>query len=133
VDRWRFFGNRRRCILRISQAYPDNSGENLTGAIAAARKSLQIEPDYQPARDLLCTLLLQTKNYAEVVRQAEIALKNDPSDQSALYEQIQAERRLGNSTEVAAMVQRLGDLKKQERTRQAQYLLEDSNSSHNPK
>jgi hypothetical protein len=31
------------------------------------------------------------------------------------------------------MVQRLGDLKKQERTRQAQYLLEDSNSSHNPK
>jgi tetratricopeptide (TPR) repeat protein len=117
----------------LSQAYPDNSGENLTGAIAAARKSLQIEPDYQPARDLLCTLLLQTKNYAEVVRQAEIALKNDPSDQSALYEQIQAERRLGNSTEVAAMVQRLGDLKKQERTRQAQYLLEDSNSSHNPK
>jgi hypothetical protein len=30
------------------------------------------------------------------------------------------------------MVQRLGDLKKQERNRQAQYLLEDSNSPHNP-
>jgi len=67
-----------------------------------------------------------------VVRQAEIALKNDPSDQSALYEQMLAERRLGNATAAAAMVQRLGDLKKQEQTRQAQYLLQDSNTSHNP-
>jgi tetratricopeptide (TPR) repeat protein len=116
----------------LSQAAPGNTGQNLTRAIAAARKSLQLEPDYQPARDLLCTLLLEAKDYSEVVRQAEIALKNDPSDQSALYEQMQAERRLGNNTAVAAMVQRLGDLKKQERNRQAQYLLEDSNGQHNP-
>lgn len=116
----------------LSQAAPDNTGQNLTRAIAAARKSLQLEPDYQPARDLLCTLLLEAKNYSEVVRQAEIALKNDPTDQSALYEQMQAERRLGNNTAVAAMVQRLGDLKKQERNRQAQYLLENSNGQHNP-
>lgn len=116
----------------LSETGSDNSGENLTQAIAAAKKSIQLEPDYQPARDLLCTLLLEAKDYAGVVRQAEIALKNDPNDQSALYEQMQAERRLGNNSAVAAMVQRLGDLKKQERTRQAQYLLEDSSSSHNP-
>jgi tetratricopeptide (TPR) repeat protein len=112
----------------LSEQEQNASEENLNLAIAAVKKSLDIEPGYQPARDLLCTLLLQTRNYAEVIREAEIALKNDPGDQSALYQQMQAERRLGHKEAVAAMVARLNDLKQQEKAAQVRYLLADTDT-----
>ena len=62
----------------------NDSEQNSAKAIAAVKKALELEPDYQPARDLLCTLLLKTNRYAEVIDQAGIALKHDPTDQSAL-------------------------------------------------
>jgi tetratricopeptide (TPR) repeat protein len=107
----------------------DGAGQNLTKAIAAVKKSLQIEPGYQPARDLLCTLLLKTNQYTEVIDQAGIALKQDPSDQSALYEEIQAQRRLGNKEAISSLVKRLQELKSQQQVAQAQYQLQDANTS----
>jgi tetratricopeptide (TPR) repeat protein len=103
--------------------------QNATRAIAAVKKSLAIEPDYQPARDLLCTLLLRTNQYAAVVDQAAIALKNDPTDQSALYQEIQAQRRLGNKDAIAPLVKRLDDLKRQQQVAQSQYSLQEANTS----
>lgn len=112
----------------LSEADANGSEQNHTKAIAAVKSALKLEPDYQPARDLLCTLLLQSSEYAEVLRQAELALKKDPSDQAALYHEIQAERRLGNKEAVATMVARLNELKKQESTSQTRYLLADSDT-----
>ena len=103
--------------------------QNAIRAIAAVKKSLAIEPDYQPARDLLCTLLLRTNQYAAVVDQAAIALKNDPTDQSALYQEIQAQRRLGNKDAIAPLVKRLDDLKRQQQVAQSQYSLQEANTS----
>ena len=114
----------------LSEAEQSGGEENLSRALTAVKKSLELEPGYQPAHDLLCTLLLETKNYAEAVRQADIALKSDPTDQSALYQQMQAERRLGNKDKVAVMVARLNDLKKQEQSRQTQYVLADTDTNH---
>jgi len=42
---------------------------------------------------------------------------------------MQAERRLGNNDGVAVRIARLNDVKKQEQTRQTQYLLADTNTS----
>jgi tetratricopeptide (TPR) repeat protein len=107
----------------------DGAGQNLTKAIAAVRKALQIEPGYQPARDLLCTLLLKTNQFNEVIDQAGIALKQDPTDQSALYQEIQAQRRLGNNEAISPLVKRLQELKSQQQVAQAQYQLQDANTS----
>jgi tetratricopeptide (TPR) repeat protein len=107
----------------------ERAGQNLTKAIAAVKRALQLEPGYQPARDLLCTLLLKTNQYTEVIDQAGIALKQDPTDQSALYEEIQAQRRLGNKEAIAPLVKRLQELKSQQQVAQAQYLLQDANTS----
>jgi tetratricopeptide (TPR) repeat protein len=107
----------------------DGSRQDSGTAIAAARKSLELEPDYQPARDLLCTLLLKANQYSQVIDQAGIALQHDPNDQSALYQEIQAQRRLGNKEALPALVGRLDELKRQQQVSQAQYLLEDANSS----
>ena len=107
----------------------DGAGQNLSKAIAAVKKALQIEPGYQPARDLLCTLLLKTNQYNEVIDQAGIALRQDPTDQSALYEEIQAQRRLGNKEAISPLVKRLQELKSQQQVAQAQYQLQDANTS----
>ncbi|GGH13849.1 peptide transporter [Silvibacterium dinghuense] len=110
----------------LSEQDQTSGEENLKLAIAAVKKSLELEPGYQSARDLYCKLLLQTENYNEVIHQAEIALKNDPTDQSALYQQMQAERRLGNKEAVTAMVARLNDLKQKEKAAQVRYQLSDT-------
>jgi tetratricopeptide (TPR) repeat protein len=107
----------------------NDSEQNSAKAIAAVKKALELEPDYQPARDLLCTLLLKTNRYAEVIDQAGIALKHDPNDQSALYQEIQAQRRLGNKEAIQPLVSRLEELKHQQQVAQAQYLLEDANTN----
>jgi tetratricopeptide (TPR) repeat protein len=107
----------------------EGGGQDLTKAIAAVKKAIQIEPGYQPARDLLLTLLLRTNQFTEVIQQADIALKRDPTDQSALYEEIQAHRRLGNQEAVSPLVKRLQELKSQQQVAQAQYSLQDANTS----
>jgi tetratricopeptide (TPR) repeat protein len=105
-----------------------DSEQNAAKAIAAVKRSLELEPDYQPARDLLCTLLLKTNRYTEVIDQARIALKSDPTDESALYQEIQAQRRLGNKEAIQPLVSRLEELKRRQQVTQAQYLLEDANT-----
>lgn len=107
----------------------NRGGPNLTKAIAAVKTALQLEPGYQPARDLLCTLLLRNNQYAEVIHQVGIALQHDPDDQSALYQEILAQRRLGNTQAIPPLVKRLEDLKRQQQVAQAQYSLQDANTS----
>jgi tetratricopeptide (TPR) repeat protein len=104
------------------------SEQTTSKAIAAVKKALQLEPGYQPARDLLCTLLLKSSQYAEVINQAGIALQHDPSDQSAIYQEIQAQRRLGHKEAIQPLVKRLEDLKRQQQVAQAQYSLQDANT-----
>jgi hypothetical protein len=64
-----------------------------------------------------------------VINQAGIALKQDPTDQSALFQEIQAERRLGNKDAISPLVKRLQELKSQQQVAQAQYQLQDANTS----
>jgi hypothetical protein len=52
-----------------------------------------------------------------------------PTDQAALYQEIQAQRRLGNKEAIQALVRRLEELKQQQQVAQAQYLLEDANTT----
>jgi tetratricopeptide (TPR) repeat protein len=113
----------------LAQENGNDSEQNAVKAIAAVKKALELEPDYQPARDLLCTLLLKTNRFAEVIDQAGIALKNDPTDQAALYQEIQAQRRLGNKEAIQPLVSRLEELKRRQQVVQTQYLLEDANTN----
>jgi tetratricopeptide (TPR) repeat protein len=113
----------------LAHGTANENEQNTTKAVLVVKKALELEPEYQPARDLLCTLLLKTNQFAEVIDQAGIALKNDPDDQSALYQEIQAQRRLGNKEAVQPLVTRLEQLKRQQQVTQAQYLLEDANTN----
>lgn len=81
-------------------------------AIRAALRSVMLEPDYQPARDLLAKLYIQVDDPAAATKAADEALKRDPSDESALYQKILAYRSLGRRIEVGELVAQLQQLKK---------------------
>jgi tetratricopeptide (TPR) repeat protein len=94
-------------------------------AIRAASQAVKLEPDYQPARDLLARLYLRAGNASAARQQAEEALKRNPDDTVALYQKMMADRSLGQKGEIDALVARLKQLKQSEQETKTRYLLEE--------
>jgi tetratricopeptide (TPR) repeat protein len=107
-------------------------GKSLVDAIAAAKRSVELEPSYQPARDLLCVLLLRHGDLKEVVEQANEALKRDPYDEAALYQELQAERRLKETDRLPDLVTRLQAAKSHNQVAVTKFVLSDGASANEP-
>jgi tetratricopeptide (TPR) repeat protein len=110
----------------LSEATPQNGA--LPRAIAAAERSVKIEPGYQPAHDLLALLYLRAGQPERAAKEAELARKIDPADETALYQEIMARRQLSQTAEVQELVQQLAKLQKANTDQQRQhkgYLLKD--------
>jgi predicted Zn-dependent protease len=95
-------------------------------AIASAQRAVQLEPSYQPARDLLCVLLLRHNDLAGVIAQAEEAMKRDPYDEVALYQELLAERRLNHGDRTAVLVKQFRDAKAHNQEAKTKYILQEA-------
>jgi tetratricopeptide (TPR) repeat protein len=98
----------------------------LEKAIATAQRSVQLEPGYQPARDLLCVLLLRHNDFEGVVAQAEEALKRDPYDEVALYQELLAEHKLNHTDKAAVLVKRFQAAKAHNQEARTKYVLQEA-------
>ena len=86
----------------------ENTGpDDLKDAIAAAKRATTLDPQYEPAHDLLAKLYLRAGQPGLAIEQAKLALAQDPNDQEALYQQLMASRRSGNTAAIKALVERL--------------------------
>ena len=94
-------------------------------AIRAASQAVKLEPDYQPARDLLTVLYMRSGNASAAKQQAEEALKRNPDDTAALYQEMMADRKLGQKGDVDGLVTRLKQIKQSEQETTTKYLLQD--------
>jgi tetratricopeptide (TPR) repeat protein len=94
-------------------------------AIRAASQAVKLEPDYQPARDLLTVLYMRAGNVSAAKQQAEEALKRNPDDSAALYQEMMADRKLGQKGDVDGLVARLKQIKQSEQETTTKYLLQD--------
>jgi hypothetical protein len=101
-------------------------------SIAAAKRAVQLEPTYQPARDLLCVLLLRHNDLAEVVTQAEEAKRRDPYDEVAIYQELLAQRKLKNTDAIAPLVKQLQDAKAHNQEAKTKYILEEAQPAVRP-
>ena len=115
----------------LSQTANEDEGL-IKKSIAAAQRSVQLEPTYQPARDLLCVLLLRHNDLAEVVTQAEEARKRDPYDEVAIYQELLAEHKLKRSDTIAPLVKQLQDAKAHNQEARTKYILEEVQPSTSP-
>ncbi|MBE7182598.1 MAG: tetratricopeptide repeat protein [Terriglobus roseus] len=86
----------------------ENTGtDDLNDAIAAAKRATALDPQYQPAHDLLAKLYLRAGEPKLAIAQANLALAQDPNDQEALYQQLMASRRSGDTAAIKSLVDRL--------------------------
>lgn len=106
----------------------DQSSGSMAQALEAAERSVRVDPGYLPARDLLAVLYVRGHQPQKAVTEAEAALKIDPADQAALYQEMMARRLLGQTAEAQRLVQQLAELRRktaQEQQKNA-WLLRDN-------
>lgn len=104
----------------------------LAQAIHSARRAVQLEPNYQPARDLLCVLLLRNNDLPGVVVQAEAATKLNPYDDVAIYQELLAEHRLQHTDKAAALVKKLEIAKAHNQHGTTKYALQEASGPSVP-
>jgi tetratricopeptide (TPR) repeat protein len=95
-------------------------------AIAAAQRSVRLEPGYQPAHDLLCVLLLRHNDLAGVIAQAEEATKLDPYDEVALYQELLAEHKLNHPDRAAMVLKQFQAAKAHNQEAKTKYILQEA-------
>jgi tetratricopeptide (TPR) repeat protein len=105
----------------------ENADEKLTEkAIATAQRAVQLEPGYQPARDLVCVLLLRHNDFAGVIAQAQEATRRDPYDEVALYQELLAEHKLNHADRTAVLVKQFQDAKAHNQEAKTKYILQEA-------
>ncbi len=114
-----------------SAAAQSAAAQSVAAQLAAVQsaRSISIEPGYQPARDLLCTLYVRSRQFAKAVAEAQQARLRNPDDQEPLYQQIMAERRLGEKAKLEPLVARLNELRTKDQSRRTTYLLQEAASA----
>ena len=103
---------------QLSESPEEASGATLAAAIAAAKASTKLAPGYEPAQDLLILLYMRAKQPALAIEQAERVLAQNPNDDSALYQELIARRRLGQTQSLDALTARLVAARKQNAAKQ---------------
>jgi tetratricopeptide (TPR) repeat protein len=105
----------------ITQKGPGPGSAEFREAVDSARKSVSLRPSLAQARDVLAKLYLQSGQSNLALEQSRQALKTDPKDQTALYHQIQALRKMGRTSELPNLLKRLADLRTQASKDEAEH------------
>jgi tetratricopeptide (TPR) repeat protein len=100
-------------------------GSNQAAAIEAARRAVALEPDYQPAVDLLSQLEFRAGNVDQSLDLTKKAIARNPDDEAAIYQELMIYRRLGKKDEVNQLVAKLKQLKEQKQNTRTNYQLEE--------
>jgi tetratricopeptide (TPR) repeat protein len=102
-------------------------------AVEAAQEAVRLKPDFVLARDVLSRLYLQSGEVEKAIDQCRLALRDDPSDEMALYRLIRALQSSGRpdrAAEVQTLLKRFAVVREEGRKRQmqeTQYRLVEAN------
>ena len=88
-------------------------------AVSAAERALQLNPKDLQARDVLSNLALKSGDINTAIKQCRLALRLDPSDQTALYHLVIALRKSGRKDEIPDLLKRLADVRNATRKQEA--------------
>jgi tetratricopeptide (TPR) repeat protein len=98
----------------LSQKGGDADTPEFRQAVTAAAEAVRLKPDFVLARDVLGGLYLKSGQTARAIEQSRLALRDNPSDQVALYHLIQALRNAKDPKgELPTLVKRLAALREE--------------------
>lgn len=103
---------------QLTQSSQGNETGQLQAAIAAARRAVALDPHYLAAHDLLARLYVRTNQLQLAIAASEAALALDPNDQEALYQQLMARRRSGQTASLKELSERLSQARRENELRQ---------------
>ena len=106
---------------QLAESGTEEHANQLTDAIAAAKRAVTLDPGYRSAHDLLAVLYMRAKQPDLAIQQAEAVLALDPNDQDALYQEMMAQRRTGDPAKVKELTARF-NAARQENGRKQQML-----------
>jgi tetratricopeptide (TPR) repeat protein len=92
-------------------------------ALHAALEAVRLKPDFTLARDVLSRLYLQAGETGRAIEQCRLALRDNPSDEMALYRLIRALQSRGgeeDAAEVPALLKRFTALREEARRRETE-------------
>jgi tetratricopeptide (TPR) repeat protein len=115
---------------QLAEGASSETGDRLVAAIGAAKRAVSLDPTYLSAHDLLAVLYLRAQQPELAIQQSQAALSLDPNDQDALYQEILARRRSGDTKQIQALVARFAEVRKENALRQQasdRYRLQDEN------
>jgi tetratricopeptide (TPR) repeat protein len=101
-------------------------------ALQAAQEAVRLQPNFALARDVLGRLYLQEGKNSEAIEQSRMAVRYDPSDQTAVYHLILALRKGNKPDEIPALMRQLTQLREQARRKEAEerkYALVEGSGS----
>ena len=88
-------------------------------AIQAASKAVRLQPGMALARDVLGRLYLEAGNVSAAIEQSRLAVRADPTDQTALYHLILALRKGNQKADIPELMKQLAVLREQARAKEA--------------
>jgi tetratricopeptide (TPR) repeat protein len=88
-------------------------------AVRAALKAIELQTDFGLARDVLGRLYLEEGNITGAIEQSRLAVRDDPTDQTALYHLIIALTKGNQKTEIPKLTKQLAALREQARRKEA--------------
>jgi tetratricopeptide (TPR) repeat protein len=98
----------------ISQGGPALGTPEFNQAVKAASRAVALQPDFPLARNVLGNLYLQAGQNEKAIEQCRVVLRENPSDQIAVYHLLLALRKINDPRgEVPALVKRLAELRTQ--------------------
>jgi tetratricopeptide (TPR) repeat protein len=104
----------------ISQGGPAVGSPEFNDAVKAASRAVQLQPDFPLARNLLGNLYLQSGQNEKAIEQCRLVLRENPSDQIAVYHLLLALRKINDPKgEVPGLVKRLAELRLQSQRQEA--------------
>jgi tetratricopeptide (TPR) repeat protein len=104
----------------ISQGGPAAGSPEFNDALKAASRAVQLQPDFPLARNVLGNLYLQSGQNEKAIAQCRAVLRENPSDQIAVYHLLLALRKTNDPKgEVPGLVKRLAELRLQSQGKEA--------------
>jgi tetratricopeptide (TPR) repeat protein len=104
----------------ISQGGPAVGTPEFNEAVKAASRAIQLQPDFPLARNVLGNLYLQSGQNERAIEQCRAVLRENPSDQIAMYHLLLALRKINDPKgEVPGLVKRLAELRAQSQQQEA--------------
>jgi tetratricopeptide (TPR) repeat protein len=120
--------------LLVNQA-PEPQSPAFKEAMRDALSAAQGKPDLVEAHNLLASMYMSLNQYDRAIKESQLALKYDPSNETALYRLILAMRHSGHSDDLQPLVKRLSELHQEsmrQETERKKYRLVEQESATTP-